>query len=291
MKATFNSFINAINLPNINTPIQPQIKVDTSVPNDAFVRTKPSMEVYTEKLNKLFPNNELNEIFDELNKKLGIDIPPKLVFNDIDDKVQGGGYTYKTNTVYFSLPDLLNNDHKIVGIKNGKKETLVDPVIKSPLFIEKKYGEEFVQERKDSLRHRYDELLVEPLTKEEQRKFVLHKLAHELIHAQQHMYMRKTFGNKAVIQAWTHLNPKNKEQAEQVKQITEKEFSNSYWADKPETKREYDLATKQGLMAYMWLEAAKNYKLPPSPEYRKNALETDAYNRAYMYIVENYGIY
>ena len=290
MKTTFNSFINPINLPN-STP-QPQMnKVDMSVPNDAFVKSKPTMEAYMEKLNNLFPNNELNEIFDKITQKLGIDIPPNLVFNDINDHVQGGGYTYRTNTVYFSLPDLLDNDHKIVGIKNGKKETLIEPRTKSPAVIDKKFGEEIVKTRKDNFKSRYDDIMLEPMTKEDQRKFILQKLVHELIHAQQHMFMRKTFGNKEVLKAWTHLKPKNPVQVAQLNEITDKEFSKSYWADKPETPRKYNIATSQGMMSHIWLEAVRNYELPPSPNYHKNALEVDAYNRAYQYIVENYGGY
>lgn len=269
---------------NIKLSASEPKKVNFSGASDSF-KLQDKKDLYLEKLNKLFPNNELTEIYNNINKDLGIDYPPQLKFYGDNDGVQAGGYVFSKNEVQMSLSDLLETDTKIVGIKNGKRVPLVSPKEHLPLFVSKQNAMMFVELQSKQGNLGFDELVIEPTTPEEQRKLVIQKLAHEVIHAQQHMIMRRTdgIGEKEILKAWTHEKPKNMIEKAILDIKTNEMYKNSYWAGK-ETSIIFKKDTTQGYLANIWLEAVRNYPPVTSPEYSRNPLETDAYLRAAQYV-------
>lgn len=262
-----------------------------SKPNTDTVSFRSQKDIYLDKLNKLFPNGELEKVYNDINKDLGIDIPPELKFYGDNDGVTAGGFTFERNEIGMSLSDLLGSDTKIVGIKNGKRTVLVSPKVKLPLFVDKKSADEFVKMHSQHGNLGFDQLVAEPLTEEEQKKLVVQKLAHELIHAQQHMIMRQTegIGEKEIIKAWTHEKPKNMIDKAILGFKVRNLYNKSYWSDKPETKQTIPANSPKAIMAHLWLEAVRNYPPVGSPEYERNPIEVDAYERSAKYLKDKFG--
>lgn len=182
-----------------------------SNPNTGLVSFRSQKDIYLEKLNQLFPNGELDRVYKDINKDFGIDIPPQLKFYGDNDGVAAGGFTFERNEIAMSLSDLLGSDTKIVGIKDGKRTVLVSPKVKLPLFVDKKSADDFLKLHSQHGNLGFDSLVAEPLTEEEKKKLVIQKIAHEVVHAQQHMIMRQTegIGEKEVLKAWIHEKPQN----------------------------------------------------------------------------------
>ena len=192
---------------NINKAAQVQSDVfktgAVSQPTMDTVNFRSKKEILTEKFNKLFPNNEFSQIYDNITKDFGIDKQPTLKLYDEEDGVAGGGYTFNRNEISMSLSDLLDSDTKIVGIKDGKRIVLISPSVKLPLFVDKQSADAFIKMQSQHGNMGFDELIAEPLTPKEQKKFIVQKISHEMVHAQQHMIMRQTegIGEKEVYKA------------------------------------------------------------------------------------------
>lgn len=262
----------------------------TSEPvQDSFVRSDKK-EIQMKKLNELFPNGGVDKVYDEINKDFGIDKPAKLNFWGDNDGVVGGGYTFEKNEINLSLSDLLS-DTKIVGIKDGKRTVLISPRNGLPLFINKSFADDFVKLQSQKGNLGFDELFAEPLTEKEQQKFVVQKITHEVIHAQQHMILRQTegIGEKEIIKAWTHKKPKNMIEKKSLEMITDKLYEQSYWSNQPKTEQKIKKRTIPEAFARTWLEAIRNYPPVDSPEYEKNPIEMDAYRRSAQYAYKKYG--
>lgn len=258
--------------------------------NDVFVKTS-NADNYKVKLEKLFPNGELNSLYDEMNKSLRIDKPAKLQFFGENDGVFGGGFTFEKNEINLSLADLVGNDTKLVGIKDGKKVVLVSTSVQLPLFVTKQLAEEFIQMQSKSGNLGFDKLVAEPVTDKEMKKFVYQKILHEVIHSQQHMILRQTegFGTKKVIEAWTHIIPKSSKERNQLNEAINKRFNDSYWSKQPVDKVKFPKNSPIAILAGSWLEAIRHYPPVESPEYNKNAIEQDAYSRSAMMANKIYG--
>ena len=269
---------------NVGAPIGASANFDT-------VSIRSEKERYIEKLNKLFPNNSINTLYNNVNRDFGIDKPATLNFVIKNDGVTAGGYTFSKNEIDLSLEDLLNSDTKIVGIKDGKKYTIVSPQVKLPLFVDKKSAEQFVQMYSQNGNLGFDMLVAEPVTEDEQRKFIVQKMAHEVVHAQQHMILRQTegIGEKEIIKAWTHEKPKDILEEGFLKIDTNNIYNNSYWKNQPETPKTISLDSPLGNLSKTWLEAIRDYPPFDSPEYNVNAIEADAYNRSALYVAQKLG--
>lgn len=271
---------------NQNVPI-----LSASKPNYDSVNIRDKKEINIEKLNKLFPNGELQRVYDEINKDFGIDRAPHLRFVGDNDGVVAGGFTFSRNEITMSLSDLMESDTKIVGIKDGKKTVITSPKNRLPLFVDKKTAMYSVAALSKQGNLGFDRLEIEPVTEKEQKKFIVQKISHEVIHAQQHMYMRQTegIGEKEVLKAWTHAKPQNMIDKAILSFKVNDMYNKSYWGDKPETEKKYSPDSPQGMIAKTWLEAVRNYPRVDSPEYEKNAIEVDAYNRSADYADEKFG--
>jgi hypothetical protein len=137
----------------------------------------------------------------------------------------------------------------------------------------------------------FDKLIAEPLTEDEQRKFITQKISHEVIHAQQHQIMRETegIGEKEIFKAWAHYQPKNLIDEYIFNFRMDMIFPKTYWGNQPKTETKYSADSKEGQQAKIWLDAVRNYPPVESPEYEKNAIERDAYDRSAQYADEKYG--
>ena len=266
----------------------------STLPNKADVAIKPA--IYedlspTDKLNALFPNNELEKIYDNMCKQLGLDIKPTLKLPENEKEGWGGGFSFHTNEVSLSKNDLCDSDYKIVAVKNGKRFVLVSPGIKIPLFTRKKGATDFVNEAKKNNNYGFDSIEIVPTTVEDQRRIVIQKINHELIHAQQHMIMRQTegIGIDGIIRAWTHLVPENEEDEQKLNKIIKDIRSKSYWADKPDTQTKITRNNLLYPVAKNWLKGIKHYPPITSPEYTKNPVEADAYKRSADYVQQLFG--
>ena len=81
MKVYFNNFVNSVSPVSFKSDgVSNQNKVDMSAPQDTFVRSTKTQDVYTQKLNALFPNGALDKIYAQIGKELGIDVLPTLKF-------------------------------------------------------------------------------------------------------------------------------------------------------------------------------------------------------------------
>lgn len=288
---TFRTDINKVSAGNVASANSNAVTAPLSGANIDTVKIRDRKEINIEKLNKLFPNGELQRVYDEMNKDFGIDRAPHLRFVGNNDGVVAGGFTFSKNEITMSLEDLMESDTKIVGIKNGKRTVLTSPKNKLPLFVSKQMAQASVAALAKNGNLGYDQLVIEPLTEEEHKKFIVQKISHEVIHAQQHMVMRQTegIGEKEVMAAWTHDKPQNMIDKAILGFKVRDMFNRSYWADKPETEKTISADSEMGKKAKEWLEAVRNYPAVESPEYEKNAIEVDAYNRSAEYAEKKFG--
>ena len=256
---------------------------------DVFVRQDSSAK-YIEQVNNLFPYGELNDIYTKMCKELELDYPPILNFETSKAGAAGGGYSFSSNKITLNLPDILESDYKIIGIKNGKEELLVEPKTYTPLFINKSIAGLIVKNPMNAVIKGYDKLEARPVTDDEQRKLFILKLRHELIHAKQHMIMRQTegIGSKAVIKAWRHF-PKNEGAPKYIiDRIVNAQYQQSYWVDKPDIIK-YSKHSTESEYAQKCLDAIQNYPPVASPMYNSNFIELEAYKESNDYIRKEYG--
>lgn len=247
----------------------------------------PSAEAVTrKKFDNLFPNDSINKIYDRINKDFGINNPAKLNFVYDETSKLGGGFNFKNNNIEMNLYDLLNSDKKIVGVKNGRKIPLVSPKEKLPLFINGELAEEFVNTQNKNGSLGFDKLIVEDVTVNEQRKFIIQKIAHECVHAKQHQRLRETEGinDKDIIKAWTHAKPKNMIEEKALNDVVEKLYDSSPWAKIPPAETKYTKGTPEYNNSMALMDAILNYPPVDSPLYTTNALEKEAFDISALYV-------
>ena len=257
------------------------------------VNFRSKKDIYIDKLNKLFPDGGIEKVYNDIIKDLGLENPPELKFVSDDDGVQAGGFTFSKNEISLSLSDILDSDYKIVGISGDKRTVVTSPSVQLPLFTNQKTAQMVVYSKSKSGNMGYEKLAAEPLTEDEQRQFIVQKISHELIHAQQHQIMCQTegIGPIEVSKAWTHFKPKNLIEKYLFDMSAKKFHNKSYWGDKPEPDKIYSSDSAQGRLAKIWLEAVRNYPPVDSPDYVKNPIEVDAYTRSAQYAHDKYGAY
>ncbi len=281
-----NISLNSINFratENIKRPVAQQTQPDT------FVRQDPKI-MYRQRLEYLFPNGELEQIFLEMCKEIGLDYPPRLVIADENNPDAGGGYYFTKNTIYLDITDSLGATSKIYGIKDGKKEVIISDNTGLPLIIDPRVA--FILNLKQPKIKDYDKISAEPATREDCRKLFLQKLCHEIIHAKQHAIMQQTegIGDKAIIKAWFHA-PKNLDpkQEQALNKAIKEQYNKSFWKTHS-TKVIYSKDSAEGIKANEYLNAIQNYPAEiDSPEYLENTIEKEAYWQSAEYIIEKYG--
>lgn len=256
---------------------------------DTFVsNTRKSM--MKRKLNQLFPNGELISHYIDMNRELGIDNLARLKFIKNKNSRIGGGYNFYKNTIRMNLDDLINSDTKIVGIKDGK-ETILTSSEALPLFVDKISANNFIKKHAKDGNLGYDKLVAKPVTVAEHKKFILQKIAHEVIHSQQHMIMRrsKAVGARAIIRAWDEYKPKNIFQRIKYEIKLYLDYKKSVWG-KFESENSNQTNNKTvNEVAEKLLNAVKEYGAVNSEDYFQNFLEKDANERSADFIRQKYG--
>ncbi len=253
--------------------------------NDSFKSTMTPEMVTRKKFNSIFPNGEIDKIYDKINKDFGITHPAKLNFVYDETSQLGGGYTFNKNEIEMNLYDLIRNDKKIIGIKNGKKYPLVSPKDKLPLFINKNIATQFVEFHNKNGSLGFDKLIFEDVTQKEHKKFIIQKIAHECVHAKQHQMLRETegIGDKEIIKAWTHAKPKNMAEEDSLNRYVEQRYQTTPWAKFGEPEIKYKKGSPEYQKALILLDAIKNYPPVDSPLYTSNPLEREAFDLAAAY--------
>ena len=293
MKVSFNfqNSIIPVNFRANNTTSNPITNLNT--PKDEFVRVDQK-EFYLKKLDELFSSaGGINAVYENMCKDFNIDYPPKLNLYSGKDNITSGGFTFNTNEIGMCLEEMLGYNYKLVGIKNGKKTTIISPNGNIPLFADKASLDMIAKLHSTRGNLGFDSLSVEQVTDNDLRHFVVQKISHEIIHAQQHMVLRQTegIGSKEIIKAWTHIKPKDKFEEMKLQRLTEDLYNKSYWKNVDEGAPKYPKNSSVGQLARIWLDAIKNYPAVDSPEYMKNAIEQDAYKRSFEYANKYYGNY
>lgn len=252
---------------------------------DSFQSTMTPETIARKKFDSLFPNGEIDKVYNKINSDFGITNPAKLNF--VYDKTSqlGGGFTFEKNEIEMNIYDLMMCDKKIIGVKDGKKIPLVSPKEKLPLFINNEIAKQFVDTHNKNGSLGFDKLIVEDVTPKEHKKFIIQKIAHECVHAKQHQILRETEGvdDKTIIKAWTHAKPKNMIEEQSLNNFVEKKYQTTPWAniEKPEVKHKKGSPTYQKAMIY--LNAIQNYPPVTSPLYTINPLEREAFDISAMY--------
>lgn len=242
---------------------------------DTFVKVKTEREKYLEKLYAIFPKKYLAQYYDKLNKDFGIDYPPKLTFSATNSKGIGTNYSFNENTININLHELLDKDHKIIDKRTNR--TVISSFNQMPLFFSKQEAVEYVNSNLSS------NYIIKPTTIKEQRKFILHKIAHEVIKAQQYMIMRQTqkIGDIGILKAKNHSEIIKR--AGQLDNYATYLHSNTFW-NTHQTPQTISMDCSIGRQALIWLDSIE-HDLP------MGTMQNDANLRAYNYIVAKSGEY
>lgn len=238
-------------------------------------KTQTLREKYLDKLYEIFPKNQLIKFYSKLNKDFKIDYPAKLSFNATQTINAGTNYSFNNNSININLCEIIDKTHKVVNRKTGK--TAISSFNQMPIFLSKQEATDYVR---NNLSQDYT---IKPITIKDQRKFILHKIAHEVIKAQQFMIMRQTqkIGDKGIIKAQNHSQIIKR--AEQLDNYATYLHSNSFWKNH-QTKQTISFDCSVGYQALIWLDSISHN----SPY---NAAQKDANQRAYNYIISNFGEY
>lgn len=283
---------------NLNTHIQlngVNFQSDKSIKSNQNLRTKPDIFVreskeafYARRLEEIFPNGELTELYDKLCNELELDYRPKLELVPANQGHAGGGYTFFSNQITLSLEDVVGSDTKIYAIKDGVKSLQTDEKTGIPMMTSKLIAAYLCHTPEAAKNVGVDKLIAEPASNDDIKKLFIQKLYHELVHAKQHMIMRQTegIGAKEIITAWRHL-PKNQNKPN-IDKVLNKLYKQSYWVNKS-TPIKYEKDSEQGIYAYKCLDAVKNYAPIESEEYKTNYMEVDAYKSSADYVNKRYG--
>ena len=94
----------------------PHSKIARKLCNDVFIQiSKEKQAEAVNELNRLFPNNELNQIYNKIVEEYGIENPPQFVIDTHDDRV-GAAYHNKTNSIILN-PSMISNSKNCKKIK------------------------------------------------------------------------------------------------------------------------------------------------------------------------------
>ena len=285
---------------NLNTHIQfngVNFQSDKSIKSNQNLRTKPDIFVreskeafYARRLEEIFPNGELTELYDKLCDELELDYKPKLELVPANQGHAGGGYTFFSNKITLSLEDVVGSDTKIYAIKDGVKSLQTDDKTGVPMMTSKLIAAYLCHTPEAAKNVGVDKLIAEPASNDDIKKLFIQKLYHELVHAKQHMVMRQTeeLGVKAILKAWGRSNNKPRVPGAIENMRIEQAYKHSYWADK-DVKGKYAYDSEMGEYAQKCINAIENYSAVDTDEYEKNFIEVEAYKDSKNYVVEHYG--
>ena len=260
--------------------------------NSVMACTNPAENLSpVQKLYAIVSPMELKKYYDDACSYLNLDVKPEINLFPEYYKGRCGGFNFPKNQINFSIKDLTCSDYKVIGVTANKKVPLVDSNSYLPLIASKDILGNFLKKASESNNYGYNSIYIIPSTTKDKKRFILQKIVHELIHAQQHMILRQTegIGEKEILKAWLHHTPKSSNDT-QIRDILIEKFKTSFWCNKITKLPKISKYSPQGLLAYKWLSAIKNYPVSiATPEYYSNEIEKDAYKRSAEYVQSVFG--
>jgi len=273
----------------------PHSKIARKLCNDVFIKISQEKQAEAVKeLERLFPNNELNQIYNKIVKDYGIENPPQFVINPHDTRV-GAAYHNKTNSIILN-PAMISDSKNCMKIKfefesNGKTITGYYPALDKPGEIKYVNSEKSYLPIKTHLEKKGIKSSIEPLTDNDIRKTVILTLAHELRHAYQAQLINQCEG----LGMYKLLKEQALEGRKNLidRKITELNFDNQYktynWSKYP-TNIKYKKGTDEWNHINKIYDATLHYT-PVTVDYKKyitNPIEIDADSVSAQYLENNY---
>ena len=242
-------------------------------------------------LNNLFPNGELDRIYQHITEYYKLENPPKMVTTMLDSRI-GAEYLPNKNIVLFN-PLILNNTKNNQKFRvefmdsNGEKRSCYIPNYQKEGTLLYLNDEKQIQQLKEAYKQNGINVIAEPTTEKDIKQIIIHVLAHELRHASQMQAINQSEG----LGIYNLLKDTYTNRASNLieKKIIEhnfnKEFRTLPWA-KTEKKIKYKKGTEEWDRINMMYNSFVRYKncIDDVDDYIKNIVEIDADKQASEYI-------
>lgn len=298
--SAFNYPYNSINIQQVGTIDNYRKSMrhnSTVLNNDVFIRTNASTVYSKRELERLFPNGELNNIYNNIINEYGLENVPQLEYiYDSKGENDYASANHITNKIKLNLDNLLSpNMYKFAIEKNGTKTFCYDEDL-DRIKIIRTTDKNVLNEINEYNKYQgADKSEAIPLTDDDKRKLVIFTLAHELRHCYQNQIIRHTEGLDGfkMIELQLKNNPNKPKMNmidEKIMYINlEKEYDKHH--SKDENTKMYTQNSKEGKLAIEWYNAVVNYVdfNKDYEGYKNNAIELDANKTAHQYLIKNYG--
>lgn len=259
---------------------------------DSFQYTNGIPSFEDREITRLFPNGELNKIYNGIANDYGIETPPSLELIKDFELGDRGYFTPTSNKIKLVLDFLKPEARKFLLEKDNQKFYIVGDS-RGLLFRVK---ENDIKKEQQSLEQMGFKVTPEPLSDDDKKKYAVFILAHELSHAYQNQIIRQTEG----LNEWNMIEQKlNNNKPEGINLIRQKleMIKAKQIYDKTHAgmnfEKKYPLSSKEGQQAKIWYDANVGYKRPETDyeENITNPLEIYANNKAYKYLKNKYGYF
>lgn len=273
----------------------PSVKIGSQ--NDVFIRTTPSIMPEVQELERLFPNNEIYKIYDDIVKEYGLENPPKLNFINQRGNADFASASHITNKIDLNLAKLLSpNMYKFLIEKDGELFYSYDKAAKRIRILDTE-NQSFIKDIIQSYKLKgADNCQAVKLSDDDKRKFIIQTLAHELEHCYQNQIIRHTEGldHFNMLEKQIKNNPNYKPNPNLIEEklafINLKKMYLEHYSDK-DFEKKYAQGSAEGQKALECYNASINYINAENDYegYEHNALELDANIRGNQYLKEHYG--
>lgn len=262
------------------------------VNSDVFQKTTGSKTIENKEIERLFPNGELNKIYNNIANHYGLEVPPTLELINDFDKGDRGYYSAHNNSVKIVLDFLKPEARKFLIEKDGQKFYTVGDS-RGLLFRTK---EEDIKKEQKYIESLGLKAAPEPLTDDDKKKLMVFLLAHELSHAYQNQIIRHTEG----LNEWDMIKSRFNNKKPQGMNLIElqlflldrkKEYNISH--NNMNFEKIYSQNSEEGKQAKIWYDSSVGYQKPEDnyQENINNPLEIYANEKAYKYLKENFGYF
>ena len=241
-------------------------------------------------LSRLFPNNELYDICNKIEKEYGLEYPPQIaIARTLNPDLCS--YNHITNSISLDLGILNKNMYKqYVEYKDASGNYIkgyIPNMFDGRVSIDtKEEAEKKVPPQGCNLKRK-----IVPLSDDDKRKYIIFVLAHELRHALQAQIINRSEG----LGMYNLLKEKDMQEAGNLieRKLTELNFDKKYrtleWSKYPQTVI-YEKGSKKWEIGNEFYKASLNYTDPNQNalEYHLNLTEADANNSAEKYLDKDY---
>lgn len=260
--------------------------------SDSFEYTNGVSSFEDKEIARLFPNGELNKIYNNIANDYGLENPPKLDLIKEFELGDRGYYTATNNSIKIVLDFLKPEARKFLLEKDGQKFYTVGDS-RGLLFRIKNQD---IQNEKNSLEDMGFKVSTEPLTDDDKKKLMVFLMAHELSHAYQNQIIRHTEGLNEWEMIERRLNnslPKGANLIQQKLNILTMKQTYDKTHKEMSFEKIYSQNSAEGKQAKIWHDATVGYRRPEMnyEDNINNPLETYANERAYNYLKQKFGYF